>query len=156
MTFFVIIALILVGWLLLFIEILFIPGVTILILSGIILIVTGIYLSFADYGTTMGFYTLLGTFLLVAVSLIMAFRSGFWKKMSLKDSNDAKMNTIDHAEVKPGMTAKSISKIGPSGKALIGDTVYEVHSEEGYIAENSVLEVVKIYGNRIFVKLKSN
>jgi len=41
------------------------------------------------------------------------------------------------------------------GKVQVGDQVVEAQSESGYVAENSLVTVVKVYKNKIIVKLKS-
>jgi len=152
MDWFIVVALLALGWLLLFLEIFFIPGITVLVVIGALLMAAGIIFSFAHYGNESGWYVLLGTVAFVTLSLIVAFKSGFWKGLSLKDENRARMNTFDHELVKPGTLGKSISRIAPSGKAMFGDEMYEVHSESGFIDPNTPLEVVKIYLNRIVVK----
>jgi membrane-bound ClpP family serine protease len=151
MDWFIILALLVVGWVLLFLEIFFIPGVTVLVAIGALMMVAGIYFSFAHYGTSVGLITLSVTTVLVSLSLWFAFRSGFWKKLSLRDTNEGKMNLID-SSIKVGDMALSISRIAPSGKAMIGDTLYEVHSSHGFIDENSDLIIEKISMNKIYVK----
>jgi membrane-bound ClpP family serine protease len=65
------------------------------------------------------------------------------------------MNEEDLENVKIGDEALAISRIAPSGKALHAGQTIEVHSTEGYIEENTKIEIVKISMNKIFVKPKS-
>jgi membrane-bound ClpP family serine protease len=152
MDWFIVFALLALGWLLLFLEIFFIPGITVLVVIGALLMAAGIIFSFAHYGNEIGWYTLLGTVAFVTLSLIVAFKSGFWKGLSLKDENTSRMNTFDQELVKPGTIGRSMSRIAPSGKAMFGSETFEVHSESGFIDPNTALVVVKIYLNRIIVK----
>lgn len=152
MDWFIVIALLVLGWFLLFLEIFFIPGITVLVVIGALLMAAGIMFSFIHFGVETGWWTLVGTTAVVTASIIIAVRSGFWKRLSLKDQVTGRMNTFDHDVVKPGTKGKSISRIAPSGKAMFGNDMFEVHSESGFINPDTELEVVKIYLNRIIVK----
>ncbi len=155
MDWFIVISLITLGWILLFIEIFIIPGITVLAVIGIVLMLSGIYFSFSHFGETTGWITSAVTFIVSAGSLLLAMRSGFWKKLSLHETVDSRMNEEDIMKVKPGDTVIAVSRIAPGGKAQAGDDIVEVHSVSGYIEEGSTLEVVKISMNKIFVKPKS-
>ena len=48
----------------------------------------------------------------------------------------------------------TISRLAPSGKAIFNGETVEVASEHGLIDENREVVVVKVEGNKIFVKLK--
>lgn len=155
MDWFIVVSLIAIGWVLLFIEIFIIPGITVLAVIGIIMMLSGIYFSFYHFGDTVGWITSIITFLLSVISLIAAMRSGFWKKLSLRQTNTARMNEEELQKVKVGDEAIAVSRIAPSGKAQVGEDTIEVHSLEGYISENTTLEIVKISMNKIFVKPKT-
>lgn len=155
MDWFIVISLIALGWILLFLEIFIIPGITILAVIGIVLMLSGIYFSFSHFGETTGWITSIVTFAISALSLVIAMRSGFWKKLSLRDTLDSRMNEEDLTKVKVGDEAIAVSRVAPVGKAQIGEDLIEVHSLSGYIDEGTTLEVVKISMNKIFVKPKN-
>lgn len=155
MDWFIVISLITLGWILLFIEIFIIPGITVLAVIGIVLMLSGIYFSFSHFGEQTGWTTTVVTFIISAGSLLLALRSGFWKKLSLRETIDSRMNEEDMKKVKVGDELIALSRIAPGGKAQAGDDIVEVHSVSGYIEEGSKLEVVKISMNKIFVKPKT-
>ena len=152
MDWFIVIALLALGWFLLFLEIFFIPGITVLVVVGALLMAAGVMFSFIHFGAEAGWWTLAGTVTVVSASLIVAVRTGFWKRLSLDDEITSRMNTFDHEQVKPGTRGKAISRIAPSGTAQFGNAMFEVHSESGFLNPQTELEVTKIYLNRIIVK----
>ncbi len=155
MDWFIVISLITLGWILLFLEIFIIPGITVLAVIGVIMMLSGLYFSFYHFGSTTGWITTVITITVSLLSLFAAMRIGFWKRLSLSDTNTARMNEDDLMHVKEGDEIRAVSRIAPSGKAQAGDEIVEVHSMSGYIEENTKLEVVKISMNKIFVKPKS-
>jgi membrane-bound ClpP family serine protease len=156
MAWLIVILLILIGWVLLFLELFFIPGVTILALAGISLMVSGIYVSFAHYGSHAGWLTVAGTFAGVLISLFIAFKSGFWVKLGLKDTQrGAKMNLIDENKIKPGDVGTAQSKVAPIGTGYFNDIEYEVQTMGEYIEPKTIIEVIKIINNKIYVKPKT-
>ena len=146
----VIIPLIVLGLLLVLLEIFVLPNFVAGIVGGI-LVVFGVYQSYASYGATAGHITLLITIVVFAIAMFAFFKSGTWKKVALSDVIDGKMNTID-ADLKPGDTGKSISRLAPMGKALINNEYYEVATNGEFVDENQDITVFKIEGNRIFVR----
>ena len=53
-----------------------------------------------------------------------------------------------------GMEGKTISRLAPAGKAIIGNSTEEVFSQHEFIDENKAIIVTKIEGSKIIVKLK--
>ncbi len=64
-----IVALILIGLLLVILEIVFVPGTTIVGLAGVVLAGVGILFAYREFGNETGWYVLLGTAGLTAVAL---------------------------------------------------------------------------------------
>jgi membrane-bound ClpP family serine protease len=148
----VIAVLIIVGLLFLLLEILVVPGTTVVGITGFILIAVGIWQSYAVYGATTGHFVLLISFVLTAIALALALRSKTWKRVMLDTTIDGKANTFPEESVKEGDTGKAISRIVPIGKALINDQYYEVRSDGEFIDQGTNLIVTKVDRNKIFVK----
>lgn len=151
MDWIIIISLIVLGWTFLFVEIFFIPGITVLAIIGGLLMATGIFLSFT-HGIEAGLTTTLITAVLVGAMILAAFRSKFWSKLSLNETLEGKMNIVDWNKVQPGTQGVAMSRIAPSGKALFNDEVFEVHTEFGFIDQGTPVEVINLSLNKIFVK----
>lgn len=150
----IIIVLISIGLLMILLEILVIPGGGFAGILGFVLMLIGVWLSFTKLGTTTGLIVLGGTMVLNIAALIYALRSKTWDKAMLKTNIDSKVNLIDENAIKVGDSGKTISRCVPSGKAIINNEFYEVHARSEYIDEDSQIEVIKIEGNKIIIKLK--
>ncbi|NOZ45469.1 MAG: hypothetical protein GXO79_01665 [Chlorobi bacterium] len=156
MTLTAIIVLIILGILLLLVEFLVIPGITIAGIGGILLIGTGIYFGYDSYGTTYGHIIMLCTLVVLVIIIAFSLRSGTWNKIMLKAKIDGKMNVIKEQDLSIGEIGKSITRLAPIGKALFKDIEYEAKTNGEFVDQNSEIEIIKILSNQIIVKLKSN
>lgn len=144
-----------IGWLLIFLEIYFIPGTVLFGILGGGMMLYGLYYSFAHYGSSGGWEAIGASVVLVIVSLIIGFKSGLWEKLSLKQSlSDSRMNDWEHGSVKEGDTGISVSRIALSGTARFNEVNYEVNSESEFINPNTAIEIVRIENKKIIVQTK--
>jgi membrane-bound ClpP family serine protease len=148
----VIAILILVGLALLVLEILVIPGTGIVGVIGFLLMVSGVGLAYAKEGFTGGNITLLSTILLNVVSVILMLRSKTWEKAQLRTFVSGKVRMLDNMNLKVGIHGKTISRCAPTGKAVFGDNYVEVDAGTTYLKTGTTIEIIKINGNKIFVK----
>jgi membrane-bound ClpP family serine protease len=148
----VVIALLLLGILLLLLEILFVPGTTIVGVGGIILLAIGIYLAYDFIGPTAGHLSLASSVAVVFLSLIVLLKGKTWQRMAL-DTNVAGKG-VEQLEklVSVGDRGKTISRLNPVGKALFNDKILEVSTTGEFVDEDVNIEVVKLDQNRIKVK----
>ena len=146
-----IILLILFGLILLLLEILVIPGLIVGII-GACMMLFGVIAGYTKFGGETGNYILLGTIACSIVLIWFVFRANTWKKVTLHSAVDGKVNTFDNALIKAGEAGVSISRLAPAGMALINDIQVEVESVQGFVTENKPLVVIKVDGNKIFVK----
>ncbi|MDX9891631.1 MAG: NfeD family protein [Bacteroidales bacterium] len=152
MNWLVIIFLILIGVVALLLELFALPGAIVGII-GSLFIIAGIVLSYIQYGAVAGNLTLLGTGLLIIVAVVLFLRSKTWKKMTLTTQIDGKMN-IQPDSLQVGMEGVSLSRLAPSGKAIINNEMVEVFSSLDFIDQNMPIVITKIEGSKIIVKLK--
>jgi membrane-bound ClpP family serine protease len=144
--------LIIVGLLFLILEILVVPGTTVVGVVGFILIAIGVWQTYAAYGTPAGHWVLAGTLVLTIAALVLSLRSDTWKRFMLKSNLDGKANTFDEDAVKVGDEGIAISRLAPMGKALINNQYFEVSSSGDLIDEQSKIVVTKIEFNKIYIK----
>lgn len=148
-----VIILILLGILLFLIEFLIIPGTTVAGIGGLVLLGSGVYLSFENFGSQVGFIVLVSTLLASVGILILALRSKTWKGAMLSDKITGKVNPAPSGEiVKPGDRGITLTRLNPMGKIKIEGTVIEAKSISGYIDPKKEVEVVKLSGFQAIVK----
>jgi membrane-bound ClpP family serine protease len=148
----VIAALIIVGLLFLILEVLVVPGTTVVGVVGFILMAIGIWQTYIAYGSTTGHIVLAGTLVLSLGALGLSLRSKTWKRAMLNAEIDSKVNTYDESEIKVGDGGITVGRLVPMGKALINDQYFEVRSMGEFINEQTKVVVVKIEFNKIYVK----
>jgi len=152
MSWTIILVLIIVGLLFLVLEVLVIPGTTVVGVVGFILIAVGIWQSYAVHGSPAGHLVLASTILLTVGTLYLSLRSKTWNKVMLHTSIDSRANVVEEGSVNVGDTGKTISRLAPMGKALINDKYFEVTSTGELIDQGTEVTVVKIDGTKILVK----
>jgi len=132
-----------------------IPGTAIVGIFGLILLIVGIWSSYSSLGSETGHYVLVGTVLSSGILAVVILRSSTWKNLMLTKAVTGKVHTLDENLIKVGDTGMSSSRLAPSGKGLINNILVEVHSLGNFIDEKEEIEVVKIEGIKIIVKLKN-
>ncbi len=148
-----IIFLILLGILLLLIEFLIIPGVTIAGIGGFILIGGGIFSAYHFHNIRFGNITVAATVLAIIIIFYFALRAGTWKKVALSTKIDSSVeNIIKEDKFKVGERGKTITKLSPIGKAVFNDKIVEAKSLAGYVNENTEVEIIKLQNTNVIVK----
>lgn len=145
-------SLIFLGIALIIVEILFVPGTTVVGILGFVSGVIGVYLSFEYFGSTVGWWTFGGTLVAFAISLYLGFKGNTWDRFSLKDTSLGKFNDGYTSKLQIAERGKTISALRPIGKAEFNNKEYEVRSYGNYIDSSTEVEIVKIDGNKIFVE----
>jgi membrane-bound ClpP family serine protease len=151
MGYITLILLILLGIVLMILDFLVIPGGVVAII-GVLCMVGGVVSAFVQFGTTVGFLTLLLTAVLTFLFFFLMMRTKTWRKLQLNTQIDSKMNEIDETKLKVGTEGVSVSRLAPTGTAVFGDTEAEVVSLQGFIDENTPVVIRKIEGSKIIVE----
>jgi membrane-bound ClpP family serine protease len=154
MSWLLIILLIFLGVVFLLLEVLVIPGTTVAGIIGFAMIFVGLWQSYASKGIMEGHITLGSTLVVTAVTLYFSFKAGTWKKMALKTSIDSKMDQLEGIMIKEGDLGNTVSRLAPSGKALINNEIVEVHTFGEFIDQEVEITVISVKDNKIFVTLK--
>ncbi len=154
MTIGVIVSLVVIGIILLLVEFLITPGVTIAGISGSLLIIGGVVAGYYFHPVKIGHFILLGTLLALVVVFVLAFKTKTWKKLGLESAIDGHA-TEDVSEVfKVGDIGKAVSRLAPIGKVMINDKIVEARSLGGFIDPNTAIIVIRTEKNKLFVEPK--
>ena len=150
-----IIILIVAGLLFVLLEVLVIPGTTVVGIAGLGLIVFSVWEAYHVFGAPIGHYILTGTLILSILTIVVAFKSNTWNRLMLKTEISSKVNVIDETAIHPGDVGKAISRICPSGKAVFNNIFFEVHSNGDFIDQDTEIVISQITDNKILVKRKT-
>lgn len=145
-------SLLLIGLILLLVELLFIPGTTVVGILGFLVSLAGLAYAFLNFDYSLALWIAGATLTLNFVAVWYGFSSGIWKKFSLKSTQvgGAFDGRTDGLFI--GMKGLAVSDIKPFGKVSFENQWYEVKSETGFIEVGKTVVISKIEHNKITVK----
>jgi membrane-bound ClpP family serine protease len=146
-----VVGIILIGFLFILAEVLFVPGGVLGAIGGIVLLY-GIYLPYSVGETTGGHITLFTTLVLLTISLFMAIRSQTWKKIQLDKVIDSNVKNKDTETLKIGDQGVATSRLNPMGTVRFDNKYVEVTTFDTFTNEGEDVEIIKIEKNKIIVK----
>lgn len=147
-----IIVLILVGLVLIFAEILLIPGVGIAGVLGLASMGGSCVYAFYEMGTAAGIIVTVVNALLITGLTIWVLRAKTWKKFTLNTNIDSKVFDLEGARIAIGDRGRTVTRLAPMGTARFGEETYEVKALEGMIDPSVNIEIVLIEDNKIYVR----
>ena len=145
-----IITLILVGLVLIFAEVLLIPGVGIAGVLGLLSMGGSCYYAFAELGNTTGAIVTAVNALLIVALTIWILRAKTWKRLTLNTNIDAKA-VVPEVVVEVGQQGRTVTRLAPMGAARFGNNVLEVTSYQGMIDSGTDVKVVAVDGMKVYV-----
>lgn len=146
-----IITLILVGLILLFAEILLIPGVGIAGILGLLSMGGSCAYAFVEFGNQTGAVVTAVVVVLIVALTIWVLRAKTWKRLTLETNIDTKA-VVPEVSVAVGDRGRSTTRLAPMGMVRFGDSTLEVTSFEGIIDSGTEVEVTAIEDYKIYVK----
>ena len=148
----VVVGLLILGILLLLLEIIFVPGTTVVGIGGLILLAIGIYLAYTGVSTMAGHVSLASSVAVVFLALIVLLKGETWKRVALDDKLEGKGVESVEEVVNLGDKGKTISRLNPVGKAVFDERILEVATSGDFVNEGVDVEIIKIEGNKIRVR----
>ena len=133
----------------------FVPGFGLPGVSGLILTVIGVVITWRNYGPVAG----------LAVTLIALALAGIAISVSIKSAANGKLSrsalilndvtpTVDHEESDAllGKSVKTVTVLNPVGFAEFDGVRLNVVTEGSYLEKDKPVQVTKVEGNKIIVK----
>lgn len=147
-----IITLILVGLVLIFAEILLVPGVGVAGILGLLSLAGSCYYAFAEMGNTTGIIVTAINAVLVVALTVWVLRAKTWKRFALETNIVSKAVPSGSVTVAVGDRGKTVTRLAPMGTVRFGEVAVEVKALEGLVDPGVEVEVVLIEDNRITVR----
>lgn len=141
-----------IGLLLIVVEIIFVPGTTIVGILGFILTVIGIWIGYAALGSETGHVILAATVVVGVLAFYYSFKSNSWARFALKDQNRGRVNEDYKHTLEIGEQGKTVSALRPQGTALFADRHHEVQTQGEFVAPNTDIRIIKLNQNKIIVE----
>lgn len=147
-----IITLILVGLVLIFAEILLVPGVGIAGILGLLSLGGSCFYAFTQLGTMAGTIVTAVNVVVLADFTVWILRAKTWRRMALQTEIQSKAVPTESSVLSVGDKGKTITRLAPMGTVRFGDLVVEVKALEGMIDPDVDVQVVLIEDNKIYVE----
>ncbi|MFC5270820.1 NfeD family protein [Adhaeribacter terreus] len=147
-----IVSLLVFGILLLVVEIILVPGTTVVGLAGIILMTIGVWLGFRDLGLVYGYWLLGVSVVITFLFVYIGLKKQTWQKFTLTTVNKGRVNEDNQLEVKIGEVGKTLSSLRPSGTGFFHETQIEVTTTGEFIPTGTSIRIVKVEPNKITVE----
>ena len=142
--------------LLLFVEIFFLPGVTVAGLGGLLCATGGIVYAYSEVSATAGHVALgiaLASFSLLFYWLM---RSKTIDKYSLQTNIDGKIISNDDLNIQVNDEGITLSRLNPMGKIKVNGIITEGTSITGFVSEATVIRVVQVTAGAVLVEPITN
>ncbi|MDL2265071.1 NfeD family protein [Parabacteroides sp. OttesenSCG-928-G07] len=149
----IIIFLIVLAIVLLLVEIFLLPGVTIAGIGGLLFAVGGLIYAYM-VSVAVGNITLVSSVVAFGVVFFWLLRSKSFNKVALHTEIDAKLTSSRDLGIEPGDEGITLSRLAPIGQAKIKGINVEAKSQDELIDEGRTVEVIRVEGYNVIVKLK--
>lgn len=148
----IIISCIALGLGLIILEIIFIPGTTVVGIAGFCLAMAGVVFGFVFFGRQTGWITLAVTAAAFGLTLYLSLRVRAWDKFALKSTIESKVNEGMLEGLSEGLVGKALSALRPMGKADFNGKAYEVSTYGNFVDSGTTIKIVTVKGNQILVE----
>lgn len=147
-----VILLILLGVILLLVEFLLLPGITIAGIGSVLSLIVGVVLSFKYWGNLAGIIVLLSVVVFIPVLLYLLFKGKAMRPIILSSDIDGVVKTIDEQAIHVGDVGETVGRLAPMGRSKINGISVETRSVSGYLDSKTKVRVIKIEGNTVIVE----
>ncbi|MGM9806455.1 MAG: NfeD family protein [Candidatus Aphodosoma sp.] len=135
----------------LLLEIFFLPGISVGGVAGTAFVVAGIWYAFARLGTTAGWLALVIGTAAFGVAVWLFLKGRVLERLSL--TAELKSDDAAPAAFSVGDTGRTLSRLAPVGRALIGGTDVEVKAREQLVDAGADIVIVGFDGHTPVVRV---
>lgn len=148
----VLITLLVLGMILIVVEIVFIPGTTIVGILGFVCLIGGIYSAFESFGQRTGNIVMISSGVFLIASVVYIFKAKTWEKMALNKTIDSKVNEVNIEGLTIDSIAMSVSALRPMGTIEFENEQFEAETNGEFIEAKSAVKIISINSNEIIVE----
>jgi membrane-bound serine protease (ClpP class) len=149
------VGLLVMGFVLLFIEVFVIPGINVFGVLGFASLFIGIVYAYVRLGPGAALGLGAWTGLATAVLVWLVLRNRAWQRLVLHRGNTRQEGysaaSADLIEL-AGQTGETLTPLRPSGRARFGERIVDVVSEGNFIARGTPVAVLEVVGSRVVVQ----
>lgn len=138
---------------LLVVEVLLIPGFGFTGFMGAISMIGAVAYSFFIIGSLAGWITLLIACVICLSLFLWALYGNSLDKVALKKNIDSTVKEDEISKFSVGDKGVARTRLALIGEAEINGLIVEVKSESGFVDEGENVEVVRVSGDTVYVKI---
>lgn len=146
-------SLVLFATILLLVEIMLIPGIGFTGILGIMSMIGAVAYSFYFIGSIAGWITLGLACVICVVFFLWALYGNSLDRVALKKNIDSTVKEGEISKFAVGDKGVARTRLALIGEAEINGLIVEVKSESGFVDEGESVEVVRLSGDTVFVKV---
>lgn len=153
---FLVLTLIVLGFILFLIETLIIPGFGLIGILALICLGLASYIAYTKLSLTLGVITALGSLIIIFLSLKLFSRTGIWRRLRLesREEKGKGFQVSSNREAFLNKEGVSLSALRPTGIASIEGKRVEVTTEGAFLPKDTPIRVTRVEGNKIIVRVK--
>ena len=152
MEWFIVISLLALGLLLIVVEVIFVPGTTVVGFFGFGLMLAGAFFGFRYFGNDVGWIIIGVSAISSAIVFVWIFRAKPWQQFALKTTIKSKVNEGIHEGLHTGDEGVTTSALRPSGNAELHGRIVEVTTQGSYLESGTRIRILKISPYQILVE----
>jgi membrane-bound ClpP family serine protease len=144
--------LIVVGALLLVVELVLMPGVTVAAIGALGCYGGAAWLAYDKFGVT-GLLIVVGVVIVLSIiATWFSLRAKTWQRFALGDKIESKSQESPERKVKIGDRGTALGRLAPMGKVVIDGRDYEAKTTGGFVDQQTEVEVTGFENFNIIVK----
>lgn len=144
--------LIAVGALMLIIELVLMPGITIAAVGALGCYGGAAWLAWNNYGVRGLLVIVAVVIALTIVATWFSLRAKTWQRFALGDKIESRSQETPRRKVKAGDRGVTLGRLAPMGKVAIDGRDYEAKTTGGFVDHNTEVEVIGFENCNIIVK----
>lgn len=146
-------SLVLFATVLLVVEVMLIPGIGLTGLLGVVSMIGAVAYSFFFIGSLAGWITLLVACLICLVLFLWALYGNSLDRVALKKEIKSTVKEDEISRFAVGDKGVARTRLALIGEAEINGMIVEVKSESGFVDEGEHVEIARVSGDTVFVKV---
>lgn len=148
----IVVVLLLVGIIFFLIELFLLPGISLAGIAGTLFVGGSIYYAYTYIGSSAGHLTLVGSLILMGISVWIFIRSKALDKLSLTTDIKGKNDPLKDIEIHVGDKGITASRLAPMGKVKINGHMVEAKTNDDFIDPDVEVVVLQVLNTNILVE----
>jgi membrane-bound ClpP family serine protease len=147
-----IVLLVLVGALMLVVELVLLPGITIAAIGALASYGGAAWLAWDRFGVKGLMIVIAGVIILSILATWFSLRAKTWQRFALGDKIESKSQDSPERKVKVGERGVALGRLAPMGTVVIDGRNYEAKTTGGFVDQQTEVEVIGFENFNVIVK----